>query len=145
MIVEEDIYLEHFGVKGMHWGVRNQRRGGTPEQRRAGNRKFARNLAIGAGVGVAGGLAVAAMLKHKGLLPFSKTSPRFVASGKDFIVNSSSDTMRMDMHTMMTKVMQPMSGAETVFKAKFPDGRVTSYTRTAEEALRKAGAFNPRR
>ncbi|MBA2727659.1 MAG: hypothetical protein H0U49_05750 [Parachlamydiaceae bacterium] len=23
MIIEEDIYLEHFGVKGMQWGVRN--------------------------------------------------------------------------------------------------------------------------
>lgn len=25
MIIDEDIYIEHFGVKGMRWGVRNER------------------------------------------------------------------------------------------------------------------------
>ncbi len=25
MIVDEDIYLEHFGVKGMKWGIRNNK------------------------------------------------------------------------------------------------------------------------
>lgn len=26
MIINEEVYLEHFGVKGMHWGVRGTRR-----------------------------------------------------------------------------------------------------------------------
>lgn len=26
MIIDEDIYLEHWGVKGMRWGVRNENR-----------------------------------------------------------------------------------------------------------------------
>lgn len=64
MIISEEDYLEHFGVKGMKWGVRKQRRGGTAEERRAGNRRFARNLAIGVGVGGASGLAIAALIKR---------------------------------------------------------------------------------
>ncbi len=24
MFIDEDIYMEHFGVKGMRWGVRNK-------------------------------------------------------------------------------------------------------------------------
>lgn len=32
MIIEEDIYLEHFGVKGMRWGVRKKREPTTIEQ-----------------------------------------------------------------------------------------------------------------
>ena len=64
MIIDEDVYLEHFGVKGMRWGVRNQKRGGTKEQRRAGNKKFVRNLAIGVGVGAVGGVAVAAIINR---------------------------------------------------------------------------------
>lgn len=24
MIIEEEVYLEHFGIKGMRWGVRNK-------------------------------------------------------------------------------------------------------------------------
>ncbi len=26
MLIDEDIYLEHYGVKGMQWGIRNDRR-----------------------------------------------------------------------------------------------------------------------
>lgn len=26
MIIDEDVYLEHFGIKGMKWGVRRERR-----------------------------------------------------------------------------------------------------------------------
>lgn len=63
MIIDESTYLAHYGRKGMKWGVR-KRRGGTAEQRRQGNKKFARNLALGTAAGVAGGLAVGAMLKR---------------------------------------------------------------------------------
>lgn len=79
MIIEEEVYLnhlreevvddflEHFGVRGMKWGVKNireQRKNATPEQRKAGRRKFARNLAIGVGGGVAVGLGAAFMINR---------------------------------------------------------------------------------
>ena len=67
--------LEHFGKKGMRWGHRNAqqsfgRRPTAQQQRRAGKIRFARNLAIGAGVGIAGGLLVGKIVGSK--IPLSK-------------------------------------------------------------------------
>ncbi len=39
MIIDEDIYLEHFGVKGMRWGVQNSTKK-SGKERRASNRAF---------------------------------------------------------------------------------------------------------
>lgn len=51
MIIQEDVYLEHFGVKGMHWGSRKAR---TSEPRKgfSGKQKAA--------IGAAGVVAVTA-------------------------------------------------------------------------------------
>ena len=60
-----DAYLEHFGVKGMRWGVRKdkQKVERTPEQARAA--KIERNARIG--VLIAGGAAfVASQLVARG-------------------------------------------------------------------------------
>lgn len=56
MIVEENVYLEHFGTKGMRWGVRKHR----DEAERAArfSDKTKRNLKIGAGVATAAALTV---------------------------------------------------------------------------------------
>ena len=102
MIIDQDEYLEHFGKKGMKWGVR---RGGTKEQRRAGNRKFARNLAIGTGVGIAGGLAVGVMLKRNGLVGLRNVDTRMVSSGKDYILKSND----IGMHQLMSGVMNQIN------------------------------------
>lgn len=37
MIINEDDYLEHFGVKGMKWGVRREARRDAKESARAKN------------------------------------------------------------------------------------------------------------
>ncbi len=56
MIIEEDIYLEHYGKKGMRWGVRNreQRRedpwNRTPGKRRNDRQQAAASAIVGAGV-----------------------------------------------------------------------------------------------
>ena len=107
MIVEENDYLEHHGVKGMHWGVRNDgkkaRNGTTKLSKRgklavvggyyAGN--AAAGLVLGAvgvspvgiiiggtAAGIAGGSYVAKRLKAHGHTPVKdiknlKQDPRF--------------------------------------------------------------------
>jgi len=41
VIIEEDVALEHFGVKGMHWGVRKSTSGGTTKKAAASPKKSA--------------------------------------------------------------------------------------------------------
>jgi hypothetical protein len=52
MIIEEDIYLEHFGKKGMKWGVRKAR-----EKKSFGERSGKQKAVILGAGGVAGLLA----------------------------------------------------------------------------------------
>lgn len=71
MIVDQDIYdhLEHHGVKGMHWGIRNEKK--TP---RTDAQKKSRNKKIkwGAYYAGVGALATVAILQRQGKLPLSK-------------------------------------------------------------------------
>ena len=71
MIIEEDVYLEHFGVKGMHWGVRKEpKRSLSPTAKLQKKRQFhnrVRKVArVGAAVGLAGisAVAVHSFIKH---------------------------------------------------------------------------------
>lgn len=68
MIVDEDVYLEHFGVKGMKWGVRREKQEtqttgneALKKDNSSRNRKFAAGVAV-----VAGTVAVAAILNRRG-------------------------------------------------------------------------------
>ena len=72
--------LEHYGVKGMHWGVRKQREAGekkqrTPEEQAAHDLKVARAKKVAIGTGVLVAAAGAAVLTYKlgksGKLPIS--------------------------------------------------------------------------
>ncbi len=45
MIIDEDIYLEHYGVRGMRWGVSNDRRGGVSRKTDKAARKDAQEFA----------------------------------------------------------------------------------------------------
>lgn len=52
MIVDEEVYLEHFGVKGMRWGVRKNNKTDDNQNDNKSNRnrniKVAATIAIGA-------------------------------------------------------------------------------------------------
>ncbi len=50
MIIEEDIYLEHFGIKGMQWGVRKSKTSSSKGTKGKINTK--KKVAIGVGVGI---------------------------------------------------------------------------------------------
>jgi len=63
MIIDEDVYLEHFGTKGMHWGVRKKPER-TKEEKATRNKKIA--LIAGTGALAAGAIATAVILKRKG-------------------------------------------------------------------------------
>ncbi len=45
MIIDEDIYLEHFGTKGMRWGVRKDKPGSKDVKLRKGEKVY--NISAG--------------------------------------------------------------------------------------------------
>lgn len=75
--METEEFLEHFGKKGMRWGVR---KGRASKPTASGKKKFARNLAIGVAGGAIAGLAIGAVLKKSGKLPV-RSLPGRDASG----------------------------------------------------------------
>lgn len=64
--MDTDDFLEHFGVKGMKWGVRRNRgsNGRVEGSKSSGKRKFARNLAISTGVGIIIGTAAGVSIRN---------------------------------------------------------------------------------
>lgn len=64
MPILDDVELEHFGVKGMHWGVRkSEESSGDKEAKTSGKKKAA--IIIASAVGVAAVLAGAAYVLHR--------------------------------------------------------------------------------
>lgn len=86
MIIDEEVYLEHYGAKGMKWGVRNKRDSsgsGQSEQQKTSKKKRAAQIAVVAGVVIGG-----AVLAHRSGVRMSSvrsasstTSGSSVASG----------------------------------------------------------------
>jgi hypothetical protein len=75
-----DEFLEHFGVKGMHWGIRNQQKldrvsrvaRGT-ELRKYHNKEVAKRVAVvGAAVGATA--VVSAILARKGMMSVNEAN-----------------------------------------------------------------------
>lgn len=62
MIIEADVYFEHFGVKGQRWGVRKEQSQSTTSSKNHRNR----NIALAAGVVAVGATFTAVLLKSKG-------------------------------------------------------------------------------
>lgn len=75
----EEVYLAHFGIKGMKWGVRKQQDAGSGQQHHGlseGQHKAVKAAAI------AGGVALAAVLLHKGNVKiFDARSAKIYMSG----------------------------------------------------------------
>lgn len=71
MLIEEDVYLDHYGKKGMHWGVRTAQKVSAPAvkvggkvgkaiKRQTAPDKKERNKKIAIGIGTAAGAAAIA-------------------------------------------------------------------------------------
>lgn len=90
MIIEEEAYLEHFGVKGMHWGHRKAKDSGdappkplTRKERIERNQRRAKVVKGAAAAAVVGGVATAIILHNVGETRVSnlrKANLGFVAS-----------------------------------------------------------------
>ena len=108
---EVDAFLEHYGVKGMRWGVRK----GDPDF----DRKVSRNkkIAVGAGsVAVAAGLVTAGViLQNKGafVLAGSTIKPVATAAAKSIATAAAGSIIRK----------QSKPDSEAVIKAKMIQGR----------------------
>lgn len=79
-----DDVLEHFGVKGMRWGVR-RKRGSTSSGKKS---HLKRNLAIG-GVLAVGAAAAAVALSSRGSAPVASVARApFSAAGKNWAIQA---------------------------------------------------------
>lgn len=65
MIVDEEEFLDHHGIKGMKWGVRKEGSSGKTDHSK-------RNKRIAIGVGVVGAAAATALLARHGHLKMSQ-------------------------------------------------------------------------
>lgn len=74
-VMDTDEFLEHFGVKGMKWGVRKERDSGSKQPHKVFNK---RNAAIAGGVlAVGAGVAVAVLAKNGNIpMPEFHTNPQ---------------------------------------------------------------------
>lgn len=76
MIIDEEVYLEHFGKKGMKWGVRKD---SSSDSKRVSNKK----KAVAVGVLVVGAAFTIAVLKKNGNTPISSI-PKGPAAGEAY-------------------------------------------------------------
>jgi Ni,Fe-hydrogenase III small subunit len=87
MIVDEEVYLKHFGVKGMRWGQRKSTSSNTDSKD-----KSHKNLKRGAAVIAIGAAAAAVMIAKNGNAKMSdlkKVDPMpFKVSGKNFKIEA---------------------------------------------------------
>ena len=100
MIIDEEDYLEHFGIKGMHWGSRRAPSSTplTPAQQKKKKKRTARNVSTGIRLGIATSLIVAGIIStHKDiklarLEPFgsSITSDILAKNGRKVLPNIAS-------------------------------------------------------
>lgn len=91
MITDESVFLEHFGIKGMHWGYRKS----PAEKAQTHDHRVKRAKEVGAVAAVAtaaaGALYARKLLSKKGVnrLPKPNTPQwNFSAKGKDWIVQA---------------------------------------------------------
>jgi hypothetical protein len=77
MIISEDAYLEHHGVKGMKWGQRKKRetRAGSFSSLSKSDKRKAVAIAGGVSAAAVGAVAVAILLERHGMKPVPSANP----------------------------------------------------------------------
>ena len=97
MFIDEEVYLEHYGVKGMKWGVRRERRKAklaamTPKERAAAKRKRKRRINNGISLAL-GAIWLGLFLSEKGSRPPPRDFPnkRRAQQTVDQIINAERD------------------------------------------------------
>lgn len=117
MIIDEEPYLEHFGVKGMKWGQRKTRETGNSQKRTTGDTQSSEPQKKGlssnqkkalAGGAAAGAVVAALIAKHAN------------TKVKDMKIQNYSKTV-MDIHMNRTKKMTDISTAVWVKKSVTKD------------------------
>lgn len=85
---EVDEFLEHFGIKGMRWGVRKERSSSNEPKPPLDKKALVKKVAIGVGViAVAVGAAYAAKsISQSGNVPVSSLSSATIDRGKKAVV-----------------------------------------------------------
>jgi hypothetical protein len=79
MIIEEEVYLEHFGVKGMQWGVR-KKRFKAAARKAWSNTAIRRTIKVGGGI-TAGTLALMGMSEIASLASHHEPGPMEYSPG----------------------------------------------------------------
>lgn len=152
MIVTEDEYLAHYGVKGMQWGVRKQ-------QAASAARTAGRGAAVAGKAAWKGAKAVGRGTEKAAI--WTKNHPKqaaAIAAGALYVglrirgkVKNFQANRKL---AQVVKARQTAKGAafakttfrqkvdlSTPFRATTSSGKQAYYQKYAEEAFRKAGAF----
>lgn len=112
MIVDEEVYLEHYGVKGMQWGVRKDRKSGKSNSK-AGltDEEFANVATITAIIGLYGGMAIARMQDGGTFRRMSEKGKRFVnrKRSRSWKADKSLAKKSMPPAKLMSDVVRPIN------------------------------------
>jgi hypothetical protein len=147
MIITEDAYLAHYGVKGMKWGQRKAQAGSAA---RATGRGALRGAKVAGRVGWAGTKMAGRGTKRAAI--WSKNNPKAaatIAAGALIAGAMLRGKMQNRKLTAIRSSTTRTKGLTRIAKmdlnntlvAKLPNGKTNFYGREAEAAFRKAGAF----
>ena len=117
MIRQTDVdFLEHFGVRGMKWGVRSAKTdapAATPAQKQVNTERnqMLKRAAIGTGVGI---VVVAGLLVASRHVQMSRLSPKAIENGKQAVTKQ----LSKQGPTKMSKVKEAQKKAIELHNAK---------------------------
>jgi len=141
--ITRDEALEHFGIKGMHWGVSKAvRNEGDSPHGLSSNQKKA--VAIGAGAAVLAGLAATGyILNRNGKMPMHTAMSVLTKGAPPFFSKGPTSVLTKGAPPMMTKGLGPMiKGSPTVMTkgAKIADQIIHKNANLMLKDIREAHA-----